>query len=58
VIFFVEAKGEKMNINPHVFPTILIILDFCSAAVWLSHGDFRKMIYWTAAGVLSLTVTW
>ena len=46
------------RIDPRVFPTILIALDFAAAAVWIGHGDVRKVIYWAAAGVLSITVTW
>jgi hypothetical protein len=42
--------------NPkYVFPTALIALDICAAlAYW---GDWRKMIYWFAAGLLTTVVT-
>lgn len=33
-------------------------LDFVAAIVWAFHGDFRKVVYWIAAGILTLTVTW
>ncbi|MFA6688842.1 MAG: hypothetical protein WCS18_05120 [Sphaerochaetaceae bacterium] len=46
------------HIDPRVFPTILIGLDFATAIVWFWNGDARKVIYWIAAGVLSITVTW
>ncbi len=45
-------------IDPRVFPTILIALDVCAAIVCATHGDLRKTIYWFAAAVLSVTVTW
>lgn len=39
------------------FPTILIVLDLAAAAVYVCHGDWRKTIYWFAAAVLTITVT-
>jgi hypothetical protein len=43
--------------NPkHVFPTALIVLDICAAAA--NFGDWRKMIYWTAAAILTASVTY
>ena len=44
--------------DARIFPTILIVLNFAAAAVCMSHGDVRKTIYWIAAGILSITVTW
>lgn len=41
-----------------IFPTILILLDCCAALVYLSHGDWRKFIYWIAAAILTVTVTY
>lgn len=41
-----------------VFPTILIILDVASAAVYLVGGDVRRFIYWMAAATLTATVTY
>lgn len=46
------------HIDPRIFPTILMTLDFIAAIVWAFHGDFRKVVYWIAAGILTLTVTW
>ena len=45
-------------IDPRIFPTILSALDFIAAAVWAMNGDPRKVIYWIAAGILTLSVTW
>jgi len=40
-----------------IFPSILIILDLGAAIVYLCHGDWKRAIYWTAAAVLTTTVT-
>jgi len=40
-----------------LFPTTLIILDFMASFVYLYHGDYRHTIYWMAAGILTITVT-
>lgn len=41
-----------------VFPLILIILDIAAAIVYgIVDMDIRKVIYWIAAAVLTITVT-
>ena len=41
-----------------VFPLILIILDIAAAIVYgIMDMDIRKVIYWIAAAVLTITVT-
>ena len=40
------------------FPTILIVLDVFAAIGYVSGGDWRKVIYWLAAAVLTTVVTW
>ncbi len=40
-----------------IFPLILIALDAMAGLVYLSGGDFKKFIYWMAAAVLNITVT-
>lgn len=44
--------------SPKVFPTVLIVLDVCAAAVYGIDGDLRRAIYWIAAAVLTTTVTY
>jgi hypothetical protein len=44
--------------NPKFFPTLLILLDVAAAAVYLSHGDVRKVVYWLSAAALTTAVTW
>ncbi len=41
-----------------LFPTLLIILDICAAAGYVPDGDWRKILYWLAAAVLTFTVTY
>ena len=40
-----------------IFPTILIALDLGAAVVYGISGDWRKVVYWTAAAVLNAAVT-
>lgn len=41
-----------------LFPTIMIALDVCASLVYLSKGDLRHFVYWTACAVLTTTVTY
>ena len=41
-----------------IFPTILIALDLCAAGTYGYKGDIRHVIYWVAAAVLTITVTY
>ena len=41
----------------YIFPIILIALDLGAALVNAGHKDWRMMIYWIAAAVLNVTVT-
>lgn len=40
-----------------IFPLILIVCDICAALFYVPLGDWRKVIYWIAAAILSVTVT-
>ena len=44
--------------SPKLLPTVLIVIDVCAAAGYLSSGDWRKVVYWLAAGALTYVVTW
>jgi hypothetical protein len=50
----------KKILSPgRMFPTILIILDLCAAGEqFFITGDIRKAIYWIAAAVLTVAVTY
>lgn len=39
------------------FPMILIVLDIAAGVVCACHGDYRRLIYWLAAAVLTASVT-
>ena len=41
-----------------LFPTLLIILDLCAAIGYIPSGDWRRVIYWLAAAILTYTVTY
>lgn len=41
-----------------IFPTILMALDFIAAVPYMAKGDIKMTVYWIAAGVLTLAVTW
>lgn len=41
-----------------VFPTVLMVLDFLAAVPYAFKGDAKMVVYWIAAGVLTLAVTW
>lgn len=40
-----------------IFPLALIILDTLAALMYVSAGDIRKSVYWIAAAVLNVAVT-
>ena len=40
-----------------IFPLVLIILDALAGIVCFAKGDIRMFIYWMAAAVLNITVT-
>ena len=43
--------------SQYIFPLALIILDIGAAVIYGFSGDWRKVIYWIAAAVLNVTVT-
>jgi len=43
--------------SPKIFPTVLILLDIAASIVYTCHGDWRKAVYWLAAAILTVTVT-
>jgi len=44
-------------ISVKLFPTILIIIDFLAAFIYLVNFDYKHFLYWVAAGILTLMVT-
>ncbi len=45
-------KYEKL------FPTMLILMDLCAALGYVPCGDWRKVVYWVAAAILTFCVTY
>lgn len=41
-----------------LFPTILIVLDIFAVLAYVPEGDWRKVVYWLAAGTLTAVVTY
>ena len=40
------------------FPSQLIIIDICAAVRYIPTADWRHFLYWIAAAVLTITVTY
>ena len=41
----------------YIFPLILIVLDIGASVMYGVSGDWRKVVYWLAAAILNITVT-
>ena len=54
---FLKVRKYEDEKYIYIFPSVLIILDVLAGAVFLCHGDIKKFIYWMAAAVLNITVT-
>lgn len=46
------------NINPKILPTVMMVLQFLAAIPYAIEGNARMAVYWIAAGVLTLALTW
>ena len=40
-----------------ILPLILVIIDFVTGMVYCCNGDYRRFVYWFAAAILTITVT-
>lgn len=49
-------SGPTMN-KTQIFPLALIILDIAAGIVCGCNGEAKRCIYWIAAAVLTVTVT-
>lgn len=43
--------------NKYIFPVVLIVLDFCAAIFYAVAKDYKMAVYWIAAAVLNICVT-
>lgn len=41
-----------------ILPTILMAIDFLAAIPYIAQHNLSQSVYWIAAGVLTLAVTW
>jgi hypothetical protein len=46
-----------MPSDPRFMPCVMIICSILAALMYASAGDFRRSVYWLAAAVLNITVT-
>ena len=50
-----------MSVDPRILPTILTVIDVLAAIAYAVHGgaaEWRMVVYWMAAAVLTFVVTW
>lgn len=52
----IEEKRMKIKVE-YIFPLVLIVLDLAAAIVYAVHKDYKKAVYWIAAAILNITVT-
>lgn len=41
----------------YIFPCLLIALNIGAAIMYATEHDWRKVVYWVAAAILNITVT-
>lgn len=47
-----------VKIKPeYIFPLLLILLDLGAVVIYAVQKDYKKAVYWIAAAVLNITVT-
>ena len=50
-----------MSVDPRILPTILTVIDVLAAIAYAIYGgiaEWRMVVYWLAAAVLTFVVTW
>lgn len=48
---------EKKAMSMYIFPVALILLDVGAAVMCVFGKDYKRAVYWLAAAVLNVTVT-
>lgn len=48
---------EKTKMSMYIFPVALILLDVGAAVMCVIGKDYKRAVYWLAAAVLNVTVT-
>lgn len=53
-----SSRGkEKTKMSMYIFPVALILLDVGAAVMCVIGKDYKRAVYWLAAAVLNVTVT-
>ena len=55
---YTECKGASVIPREKILPTVLIIINVLAACCYIPTGEWRRVVYWMAAGILTYTVTW
>lgn len=50
-------REEKKKMSVYIFPIVLIALDVGAAIMCFISKDYKKGVYWLAAAVLNICVT-
>ena len=48
---------EKKKMSMYIFPVVLILLGVGAAVMCIVGKDYKRAVYWLAAAVLNVTVT-
>lgn len=51
-----DRRKQKVKIE-HIFPLLLIVIDVIAAIIYFFKGEAKMGIYWIAAAVLNVCVT-
>ena len=52
-----QKREEKKKMSMYIFPAVLIALDVGAAIMCFIGKDYKKGVYWLAAAVLNICVT-
>lgn len=52
-----SQEKEKTKMSMYIFPVALILLDVGAAVMCVIGKDYKRAVYWLAAAVLNVTVT-
>lgn len=54
---YYSLRRGNMVKSEYIFPLLLILLDVGAAFIYAVQKDYKKAVYWLAAAVLNVTVT-
>jgi uncharacterized membrane protein len=53
-----RMRGLLKMKREQILPTVLMIIDIGAAIGYVPCGNWRMVVYWIAAAILTFTVTW